>query len=313
MIKIVDLYAGIGGIRLGFEQAFGKKNVDCVFTCEIDKYAAITYITNFDHENLYTDIKKIPAKNIPDHDILLAGFPCQPFSEAGLKRGFEDKRGDAFFVIENILKAKKSCIFLLENVPNLKTINNGENFELIQEHLKNLGYKINYSILTGKDFGVPQNRRRLYIVGYLDHDKNFEFPKPINKKMYLKDILENNVSPDYCLSDKRWGHIQATRTRDSTAFGGYKIWSGNEGCCIALKARYEGFPETLLIKNDKGNPRMLTERECARLQGFPDSFVISKVSRSQAYKQLGNSVCVPVIKSIAKQIKKTFFSDGEAL
>lgn len=285
MIRIADLYAGIGGIRLGFEQAFGKKKVNCVFTSEIDKYAAITYITNFNHENLYTDINKIPAESIQSHDILLAGFPCQPFSVAGLKKGFEDNRGDAFFVIENILKTKKPKVFLLENVPNLKTINNGKNFEIIQEHLKNIGYKINYSILSGKDFGVPQNRRRLYIVGYLDHNKNFEFPKSSGIKTRLSDIIEKNVDETYCLSNHRWNHLCTSKIKGHTSFGGYKIWTGQEQFVVTLRAGYLSHPENLLFET-KGNPRKLTERECARLQGFPDSFVINKVSRNQAYKHI---------------------------
>ena len=182
MIKIADLYAGIGGIRLGVEQAFGKENVDCVFTSEIDKHAVTTYRANLGEEDIYGDIREISANKIPDHDILLAGFPCQSFSVASLKKGFADERGQAFFEIERILKAKKPKVLLLENVPNLKNINNGEVFQLMLEHLKELGYKVNYEILSGKDLGVPQNRRRLYIVGSLDHDKVFQFPKPLGIK-----------------------------------------------------------------------------------------------------------------------------------
>lgn len=307
MIKIADLYAGIGGIRLGFEQAFGKENVDCVFTSEVDKHAVTTYSANFGNENIFGDIKGISETEIPDHDILLAGFPCQPFSNAGLKKGFNDERGQAFFEIERILKAKKPKVFLLENVPNLKGINNGEIFQLILERLKHLGYKVNYEILSGKDFGVPQNRRRLYIVGHLDRSKDFEFPKPTNQKTRLNDVLENDVSEKYCLSDRRWEHIRTTKVKDSTGFGGYKIWDVESPYVCVLKARYLGFPETILIASERGSPRYLTERECARLQGFPDYFVINKVPKTQIYKQLGNSVCVPVIKAIAEQIKKTFF------
>ena len=144
MIRIADLYAGIGGIRLGFEQAFGKENIDCVFTSEIDKHAVTTYSANFGEENIYGDIREISADEIPDHDILLAGFPCQSFSVAGLKKGFNDERGQAFFEIERILKAKKPKVFLLENVPNLKGINNGEIFQLMLRRLEEIGYKVNY-------------------------------------------------------------------------------------------------------------------------------------------------------------------------
>ncbi len=197
MIRIADLYAGIGGIRLGFEQAFGKENVDCVFTSEIDKHAVTTYTANFGEENIYGDIREISANEIPDHDILLAGFPCQSFSVAGLKKGFNDERGQAFFEIERILKSKKPKVFLLENVPNLKSINNGEIFQLMLRRLEEIGYKVNYEILSGKDFGVPQNRRRLYIVGSLDHDKIFQFPKPLEIKTHVSDIIEKDVDETY--------------------------------------------------------------------------------------------------------------------
>lgn len=309
MIGIADLYAGIGGIRLGFEQAFGKKNIDCVFTSEIDKYAVETYSANFSGNNIYGDIRKIPVSDIPDHDILLAGFPCQSFSVAGLKKGFNDERGQAFFEIERILKFKKPKVFLLENVPNLKSINNGEIFQFMLNRLKEIGYQINYQILSGKDFGVPQNRRRLYIVGCLDHDKNFEFPEAPRTETHVSDIMENNVSESYCLSDRRWNHIQDRLKCNGTGWSSYKIFDENAFYTTTLVARYLSHPEKIMFKHPTGNPRRLTERECARLQGFPDSFIIDKVSRSQAYKQLGNSVCVPVIKAIAKQIKKTFFTE----
>ena len=308
MIKIADLYAGIGGIRLGFEQAFGKENVDCVFTSEIDKYAVTTYSANFGNENIFGDIRGISEMEIPDHDILLAGFPCQSFSVAGLRKGFNDERGQAFFEIERILKAKKPKVFLLENVPNLKGINNGEIFQSIIKRLSHLEYKVSYEILSGKDFGVPQHRRRIYIVGHLNQDKDFEFPKPLGIETRVSDVLEKDVDACYRLSDRRWNYICANKIKDKTGFGCYKIWTGQERYTVTLRAGYNSHPENLLVETD-GTPRRLTERECARLQGFPDSFVMNKVSRNQAYKQLGNSVCVPVIKAIAEQIKKTFFEE----
>ena len=308
MIRIADLYAGIGGIRLGFEQAFGKENVDCVFTSEIDKYAVMTYTANFGDKNIFGDIRRISATEIPDHDILLAGFPCQSFSVAGLKKGFNDERGQAFFEIERILKAKKPKAFLLENVPNLKSINNGEIFQFMLRRLEEIGYKINYEILSGKDFGVPQNRRRLYIVGNLDHDKVFQFPNPSGIKTHVSDIIEKDVDESYCLSDHRWNHIQVRMKCGSTGWCSYKIFDENAPCTTTLVARYLSHPEKIMLKHPTGNPRRLTERECARLQGFPDTFIIDKVPKTQIYKQFGNSVCVPVIKAIAKQIKDTFFT-----
>ncbi len=176
-------------------------------------------------------------------------------------------------------------------------------------HLQELGYKVNYEILSGKDFGVPQNRRRLYIVGSLDHSKTFEFPKPVGIKTCIADIIEKNVDETYCLSNHRWNHIQERMKFGSTGWCSYKIFDENEPYTTTLVARYLSHPEKIMLKHPTGNPRRLTERECARLQGFPDSFIIDKVSASQAYKQLGNSVCVPVIKAIAEQIKRTFFTE----
>jgi DNA (cytosine-5)-methyltransferase 1 len=310
MIRIADLYADIGGIRLGFEQAFGKENIDCVFTSEIDKHAVTSYSANFGEENIYGDIREISADEIPDHDILLAGFPCQSFSVAGLKKGFNDERGQAFFEIERILKAKKPPLLFLENVPNLKDLNNGAVFQFILEHLKELGYKINYEILNGKDFGVPQNRRRLYIVGYLDHSKTFEFPNICNEHTVIADILEKDVDASYIISDHQWNYFKKRSfLKKIGGFGKYNVYSGKEANTCTLLASYKAHCSRILIEMSEGNPRRLTERECARLQGFPDSFIINRVSGYQAYKQFGNSVCVPVIKAIANQIKETFFTE----
>ena len=179
-IRIIDLFAGIGGIRLGFEQAF-KGNAECVFTSEIDKFAIQTYIANFGDENIYGDITKIDEKDVPEHDILLAGFPCQPFSQAGLKKGFKDTRGTLFFDIERILLAQKPKAFLLENVKQLKGHDKGNTLKVILEHLKNAGYKTYVKVLAAKDFGIPQNRERIYIVGFLDNNVGFHFPEPIKK------------------------------------------------------------------------------------------------------------------------------------
>jgi DNA (cytosine-5)-methyltransferase 1 len=305
MIKIIDLFAGIGGIRLGFEQAFGKENVDCVFSSEINKSAIETYKANFGNGNIYGDITKINAAEIPDHDILLAGFPCQPFSAAGNKDGFNDARGVMFFEIERILLKKKPPMFLLENVENLKNHDRGATFEIIKERLVNAGYKIFYNVLSGKDFGVPQIRRRLFIVGFLDHDVQFEFPKPLDIPSKVGDILEQNVDPKYTLSDKIWNFIQkkAEKSPEKRYVFTYKKYDKNSPYTRTLLAGYSG--RDIVIDQPGKNPRKLTPRECARLQGFPDSFVIDRVSDNQLYKQFGNSVCVPVINALAKQIKKT--------
>lgn len=206
MIKIIDLFAGIGGIRKGFEIAFGN-NVKCVMTSEIDKYAIETYKANYGDENMYGDIKEIKEEDVPDHDILLAGFPCQPFSQAGLKKGFNDTRGTLFFDIERILIEKQPQAFLLENVKQLKGHDKGHTLKVILEHLEKAGYKTFVQVLAARDFGVPQNRERIFIVGFLDHNIDFEFPTPTGIPTRVGDILEDNVDKSYTISDKLWaGH-----------------------------------------------------------------------------------------------------------
>lgn len=303
MVKIVDLFAGIGGIRLGFEQAFG--NVHCVFTSEIDKYAVTTYKANFRDANIFGDIKQIDENDIPDHDILLAGFPCQPFSQAGLKKGFTDTRGTLFFDIERILLAKQPKAFLLENVKQLKGHNKGRTFQTIIDHLNNAGYKVCYEILKARDFGIPQNRERIYIVGFLDHSINFEFPKPTNLPTRVGDILDDIVDGKYTISDKLWsGHKRRKELNKLNGKGfGYGLFNKESAYTNTISARYYKDGSEILIEQEGKNPRKLTPREAARLQGFPEEYVIP-VSDAQAYKQFGNSVAVPVIKAIAIEIKK---------
>lgn len=303
VVKVIDLFAGIGGIRLGVEQAFGS--VDCVFTSEIDKHAVATYKANFRDANIFGDIKQIDENDIPDHDILLAGFPCQPFSQAGLKRGFTDTRGTLFFDIERILLAKQPKAFLLENVKQLKGHNKGETFKTIIDHLTNAGYKVFYEILKAKDFGVPQNRERIYIVGFLEHSVNFEFPKPMNISTRVGDILDDAVDEKYTISDKLWaGHKRRKEQNRLNGKGfGYGLFNKESKYANTISARYYKDGSEILIEQENKNPRKLTPREAARLQGFPEEYIIS-VSDAQAYKQFGNSVCVPVVKAIAMQMKK---------
>lgn len=303
MLKVIDLFAGIGGIRLGVEQAFGS--VDCVFTSEIDKHAVTTYKANFKDSHIFGDIKQVDENDVPDHDILLAGFPCQPFSQAGLKKGFTDTRGTLFFDIERILIAKQPKAFLLENVKQLKGHNKGETFKTIIDHLTNAGYKVFYEILRAKDFGVPQNRERIYIVGFLDHSINFEFPKPTNLPTRVGDILDDVVDEKYTISDKLWtGHKRRKELNKLNGKGfGYGLFNKDSAYTNTISARYYKDGSEILIEQEGKNPRKLTPREAARLQGFPEEYIIS-VSDNQAYKQFGNSVCVPVIKAIAMQMKK---------
>ena len=303
MFKVIDLFAGIGGIRLGVEQAFGS--IDCVFTSEIDKYAVTTYKANFKDANIFGDIKQINENDIPDHDILLAGFPCQPFSQAGLKKGFTDTRGTLFFDIERILLAKQPKAFLLENVKQLKGHDKGRTFQTIIDHLNKAGYKVFYEILKARDFGLPQNRERIYIVGFLDHSINFEFPKPTNLPTRVGDILDDVVDEKYTISDKLWsGHKRRKELNKLNGKGfGYGLFNKDSAYTNTISARYYKDGSEILIEQENKNPRKLTPREAARLQGFPEEYVIP-VSDAQAYKQFGNSVAVPVVKAIAIEMKK---------
>ena len=303
--KIIDLFAGIGGIRRGFENA-SFKNIECVFTSEWDKYSKITYEKNYPNEEVFGDITKIDEKLIPNHDILLAGFPCQAFSQAGLGKGFSDTRGTLFFDIERILIKKQPKAFLLENVKRLKTHDDGKTLKTIIKHLKKAGYKnISIQVLRARDFGLPQNRERIFIVGFLDEKIKFEFPKPILTKTSVGNILQSRVDDKYTISDKLWtGHKRRKRENKLKGKGfGYGIVDKNSEYTNTLSARYYKDGSEILLSQQDLNPRKLTPRECARLQGFPDSFKIP-VSDTQAYRQFGNSVPVNVIEKVAKQMLK---------
>lgn len=295
-MKFIDLFAGIGGIRLGFEDVFDE----CVFSSEWDKYAQITYEANFG-DKPSGDITKIDEKEIPNFDILLAGFPCQPFSSVGLKRGFEDTRGTLFFNIAKIINYHKPKVVFLENVKGLKSNNNGSTFKTIINALEEMGYSVYSKVLNAKDFSVPQNRERIYIVAFLD-DVDFSFPEPFFKEVKVIDILEYPVGDEFYFTKlKNYEKMKAGVTKSHSIYqwtrGG--VVQLKSGLCPTLKASQGDIP---LVKDEK-DIRKLTPRECARLQGIPDSFVFP-VSNAQAYKQIGNSVCIPVIRALAEQIKK---------
>jgi DNA (cytosine-5)-methyltransferase 1 len=298
--KFIDLFAGIGGIRLGFESAGGE----CVFTSEWDEAAQKTYATNF-NEIPYGDITKIKPEEIPNFDMLLAGFPCQPFSQAGFKKGFKDTRGTLFFDIARIIEYHKPSVVFLENVRNLAGHDKGNTLKVILKTIENLGYKVSYKILNAKDFGVPQNRSRIYIIAFKD-DVDFTFP--IEPKIQTKvwDILEKKVDPKYTISDKLWaGHQRRKLMHKEKGNGfGYSMFDKNSEYTSTISARYYKDGSEIMIKQENKNPRKVTPREAARLQGFPEDFIIP-VSDNKAYKQFGNSVTVPVIEALAKQIMKT--------
>lgn len=304
MIKIIDLFAGIGGIRLGFEQAF--EEVQCVFTSEIDKYAVQTYQANFGDDVVHGDITMCATQDIPQHDILLAGFPCQPFSQAGLKKGFNDTRGTLFFDIERILLEKQPKAFLLENVKQLKGHDNGRTLKTILAHLKAAGYDTHCQVLRARDFGIPQNRERIYIVGFLRHGTPFKFPEPLQMKTRVGDILEKRVAEKYTISDKLWqGHQRRKIENKLKGKGfGFGLFDENSEYTNTISARYYKDGSEILIAQANKNPRKITPREAAQLQGFPRDYQIV-VSDVQAYKQFGNSVCVPVIKAIATEMRKS--------
>lgn len=299
--KYIDLFAGIGGIRIPFQELGGK----CVFTSEWDPFAQKTYSINFGGE-IAGDITKVDPKTIPDFDILLGGFPCQPFSQAGLHKGFSDTRGTLFFDIERIIQVKEPKAFLLENVKQLKDHDKGRTYQVIEEHLKALNYTVTPKVLRAGDFGVPQNRERIYIVGfnrtYYDIDENyeFEFPTPPKTRTRLGDILEPTVDEKYTISQRLYeGHLRrkAEHKKKGNGFG-FSLFNADSEYTNTLSARYYKDGSEILIEQEGNLPRKLTPRECARLQGFPEDFIIP-VSDTRAYKQFGNSVAVPVIRAIA--------------
>ena len=307
-IKFIDLFAGIGGIRLGVEQACKENGIKCkcVFSSEIDKFACQTYEANF-HEKPSGDITKIKEQDIPSFDMLCAGFPCQPFSIAGKQKGFEDTRGTMFFEIARIVKYHRPKIVFLENVKNLLTHDKGRTFAVIKQTLEDLGYFVNYKVLNAKDFGVPQNRERIYIVCFKKDDfedcNEFEFPEKTGVKTKLSDILDKEVDKKYTITDHLWEYLKNRKTKQQAKGNGfgYSLFDDDAIYTRTISARYYKDGSEILIKQKDKNPRRLTPREATKLQGFPNDFKIV-VSDLQMYKQCGNSVAVPVIKSISENI-----------
>ncbi len=295
-ITFIDLFAGIGGMRLGFESIGAK----CVFTCEWDEYSRKTYQANFPQSEIAGDITNLGVEDIPDHDVLLAGFPCQPFSLAGVSKknslgrphGFAcEIQGTLFFDVARIIDAKRPRAFLLENVRNLVSHDKGKTFRVIRSTLEDLGYYIHYRIIDGRHF-VPQHRERIFIAGFRDpvdfHWGELPAADPAAPRPTLGAILESGPVPDkYVLSDKLWNYLQAYAEKHRAKGNGF-------GCSVfgrgdvarTLSARYYKDGSEILIGRGEGeNPRRLTPRECARLMGYPDSFRIP-VSDTRAYKQL---------------------------
>jgi len=319
--RAIDLFAGIGGIRLGFEQAF-QERIRFVYANDNDKACCQTYRANFgaiDDRDINEVIKDL--SQIPEHDILLAGFPCQPFSIAGEKIGFEDKtRGTLFYTIVKILSVRRPAAFLLENVPYFKDHDRGRTWAIVKDVLENdLDYNVYHRVLNAKYFGVPQNRPRFFIAGFKEKTVAFDWPKQRGKPPKLKDFLETNVEAKYYLGQQYLDSLKKHRERhESLGHGfGYRILNPETEVARTLVVGGMGKERNLIKdkllpdcwkpgddplgkKNNEG-VRRLTPREFARLQRFPDSFKIP-VSDTQAYKQFANSVAVPVIKAIARNM-----------
>lgn len=331
--SFIDLFAGIGGLRKGFESIGGK----CIFTSEWDKYAQLTYKANFPSSHkIFGDIRKVDVKDIPSHDVLLAGFPCQPFSIAGVSKknslkkshGFRcEAQGTLFFEVARIIEHHQPNAFLLENVKNLVSHDKGNTFKIIYKTLtEELGYQVDFRVINGKSF-VPQNRERIYIVGFKNKNnfdfKNLDIPE-ISKGPKLSSILheyenlekvedrylsqdKSDVSEKYTLSNKLWNYLQRYSEKHKARGNGFGfgLCEGNS-VARTLSARYYKDGSEILIKQKNNNPRRLTPRECSRLMGFDNTFESNfkiPVSDTQAYKQFGNSVVVPVIEKIALEMK----------
>ena len=315
-IRFIDLFCGIGGFHL----AIKNNNTECVFSSEWDKNCQNVYRENFGITP-HGDITKINAKEIPVHDLLCAGFPCQAFSISGKQKGFEDTRGTLFFDIARIVKYHKPKAIFLENVKNFASHDNGKTLNTVQLTLNNLGYNFYYKVLNPSNFGVPQNRPRIYMIAFLKklNIKNFSFPLPISKNVSLKDLLLPDDKIDK-FELKRKDIVINKKIIQKDIFGTYPakpirigtIGKGGQGeriydprgHAIALTAYGGGVGSKTGLYFINNKIRKLTPRECARVSGYPDSFKISD-SKTIAYKQFGNTVVVKVVKLIFKQILKT--------
>lgn len=303
-MKFIDLFAGIGGIKIGFEHV----GFECVFSNDFDKHAKTTFDLNFRDPMVLADIQKVSTNSIPDHDVLCGGFPCQPFSVAGYRQGFDDEngRGNLFFDIIRILQDKKPKAFLLENVKNLKTHDKGNTIKVIYEELEKLGYKVTDQVLNSMEYGnVPQNRERIYLVGFLDqnHFDNFAFPEKIPLTKTIHDCLEENKVDDmyYYNGKPLYDKLKNDITKKDTVYQWRRkyVRENKTGVCPTLTANMGmGGHNVPLVLNGKGI-RKLTPRECANFQGFPKDFQLPDLAISHLYKQFGNSVSVPVIERIA--------------
>ncbi len=304
-LRIIDLFAGIGGIRTGFEKVY-KKDCEIVFSSEIDENAKRTYCLNY-NEMPHGDITTIDEKEIPSHDIILAGFPCQAFSVAGHRKGFEDTRGTLFFDVARIAAYHKPQVLFLENVKGFVGHDNGNTFKVVKKTLEDLGYKVFSEVLNSKDFGVAQNRERIYIVAFSDKSIDFKFPKKQKLNKTIHHFLEDNIDDSFYYNDKPLYEKIKTDVKSKDTLYQWRrqyVRENKNNVCPTLTANMgTGGHNVPILKDDKGI-RKLTPRECANFQGFTHKLKFPKdLALSHQYKQVGNSVTVSVIESIAKEIE----------
>jgi DNA (cytosine-5)-methyltransferase 1 len=305
-LKFIDLFCGIGGFRIAFERA----GCECVFSSDWNEKAQETYEVNFG-EHPHGDIYSVPDNTIPPHNILCAGFPCQPFSIAGVskklslgrKHGFEDKeQGNLFFKLADLIDRHRPDAFVLENVKNLKSHDKGQTFRIIWETLtEHLKYTVHHKIIDARSV-VPQHRERIFFVGFRERHP-FEFPEFPTEGPKLESILDAEVPEKYTLSDHLWKYLQDYAAKHKAAGNGFGfgLVTGKDTTRTLSARYYKDGSEILVSQGPRKNPRRLTPRECARLMGYPKDFKIP-VSDTQAYKQFGNSVVVPVVERIAKRV-----------
>lgn len=308
VLRTIDLFAGIGGIRLGFEKA----GYHTVFSNDFDKDCKVTFDYNYDKPNLTLhDIKTLDIDSIPEFDVLLGGFPCQAFSIAGYKQGFQDSkgRGDLFFYIARILEIRKPPVFMLENVKNLVGHDNQRTFNIIMQTLKDLGYSVTHKVLNTFEYGnLPQNRERTYIVGFLDPQalNRFEFPEKIPLTVNFRDFLEKEVDEKYYYYGKPlYPRVKDYITSKDTVYQWRRqyVRDNKKGLCPTLTANMGTGGHNVPIILDGHGIRKLTPRECFNLQGFPKTFKLPELADSKLYKQAGNSVSVTVVQRVAEEIR----------
>ena len=313
-LKVLSFFAGVGGIDLGFEQT---KKFKTIYANEFDEYAKMTFEVNFNIKVDCRDINTVKTDEVPECDVIIGGFPCQAFSIAGYRQGFNDEkgRGNLFFEMCRFIKDKKPRVVFLENVKNLVGHDNGNTFRVILESLENLGYHVKYQVLNAKDYGnVPHGRERIYIVGFLNKEeyKNFEFPKPIKLIAKLSDVISFNEEVDdklYYTIDRCnfYNVIQKEIVKQETIYQWRRVYvrENKSNVCPTLTANMgTGGHNVPLILTSDNRIRKLSPRECFNLQGFPKDYVLPELSNIHLYKQAGNSVVVPVIRRIAEAIKE---------